>query len=560
MSRKAASILAISLILAALLPSAWLAWRFRSMPQMGAYHDDAMYLQSAKSLAEGRGYRIPSLPDTPYQTKYPPVFPFLMSLIWRMDPQFPGNLSKLTALCWSMLPLYVLLLYRVLNRWGLAPLESAAICALTALSPHFVLAGMMTMSELTFGVFSLVAIWYLERGTAESNRGLLMLAGAAGGLAFLTRTQGIAMLIGAVAFFAWRKQWSNAAAFGSVFGAGVLGWFVWTRTHSYPGVDPVTIYYVDYVRFYAASVQWNEIPQLVWINVDSILSSAARLIFAYLPMETSWRMFAWVVAAASIGGIRRLVRQSGQYHMAFFALAAFVLLVPWNWPPNERYLLPIWPAISAGFYAEMRHLFQSCRTVFGRPELSQKAVAAGFLAVLVAACSLIPYRNYDGTVRNLPLVFQYYRNMTDARVPAYEWIRKNVPAEAQILTYDDPLLYLYTGRRGLAMPIVHWVTYDGTPKRLEAYFATAPEFMREHNLDFAVMADGDFHRDLETVGRNAFQAALSNAGWFEPVLQSPGAQVYRLKSEAGLQPGASVAHAPAGTWWASVRQSTPAIR
>lgn len=524
------------------------------MPQMGAYHDDAMYLQSAKSLAEGHGYRIPSLPDTPYQTKYPPVFPFLMSLVWRMDPQFPGNLSKLTALCWSMLPLYVFLLYRVLSRWGLAPLESAAICMLTALSPHFVLASMMTMSELTFGVLSLIAIWHLERGTAESDRRLLMLAGAAGGLAFLTRTQGIAMLIGALAFFAWKKQWRNAAAYGGVFGAAVAGWFVWTRMHGYPGADPVTIYYVDYVRFYAASVHWKELPQLVWINVDSILSSAARLIFAYLPMETSWRMFAWVVAAASISGIRRLVKQSGQYHMAFFALAAFVLLVPWNWPPNERYLLPIWPAIAAGFYAEMRHLFQSCRTVFRRPEYSQKAVATGILAASVAACSLIPYRNYDGTVRNLPLVFQSYRNMTDARVPAYEWIRKNVPAEAQILTYDDPLLYLYTGHRGLAMPIVHWVTYDGTAKRLEAYFATAPEFMREHNLDYALMADGDFHRDLETVGRNAFQAALSNAGWFEPVLQSPGAQVYHLKSDV------SAGHAPAGTWWASVRESTPAIR
>ncbi len=530
------------------------------MPQMGAYHDDAMYLQSAKSLAEGHGYCIPSLPDTLYQTKYPPLFPFLMSLIWRMDPHFPGNLSKFTALCWSMLPLYAFLLYNVLNQWGLAPLESAAICTLTALSPHFVIASMMTMSELTFGVLSLIALFYLERGTAESNRGLLMLAGAVGGLAFLTRTQGIALLIGALAFFAWRKQWRNAAAYGAVFGAAVVGWLIWTRTHSYRGADPVTIYYVDYVRFYAASVQWKELPQLVRINVDSILSSAARLIFAYIPKDTSWRMFAWVVAAASISGIRRVVKQSQQYHMAFFALGAVVLLVPWNWPPNERYLLPIWPAIAAGFYAEMRHLFQSCRTVFRRPEFSQKAVAAGILAFSLGACSLIPWRNYDGTVRNLPLVFQYYQAMTDARSPAYEWIRKNVAGDSRILTYDDPLLYLYTGHRGLAMPIVHWVIYDSAPKRLQAYFATAPEFMREHNLDFALVADSDFHRDLETAGRNAFQSAVSNTGWFEPVLQSPGAQVYRLKADARLEPGAAADHALPGTWWASVREQMPAIR
>src|ERR1035438_7740943 len=151
---KAAPILAVALIAAALVPSAWLAWHFRSMPQMGAYHDDAVYLESAKSLAEGHGYRIPSVPDAPYQTKYPPVFPFLMSLVWRVDPQFPENLSKLTALCWSMFPIYVFLLYRVLSQWGLAPLEAAAVCVLTALSPHFVIASMMTMSEIAFGVLS----------------------------------------------------------------------------------------------------------------------------------------------------------------------------------------------------------------------------------------------------------------------------------------------------------------------------------------------------------------------------------------------------------------------
>ena len=276
MSRKAASILAFAVIVLTLVPSAWLAWRFRSMPQMGAYHDDAVYLESAKSLAEGHGYRLFSLPDTPYQTKYPPVFPFLMSLVWRLDPQFPENLSKLTALCWSMLPIYVFLLYRVLARWGFAPLEAAVMCALTALSPHFVLAGTMTMSELTFGIFSLIAIWYLERGTAESNSKLLMLAGAAGGLAFLTRTQGIALLIGALAFFAWKKQWRNAFSYGAVFSTAVVGWLLWTRVHAYKGSDPVTLYYVDYVRFYAASVQWKEIPELLRVNVDSILSSTAQ--------------------------------------------------------------------------------------------------------------------------------------------------------------------------------------------------------------------------------------------------------------------------------------------
>jgi len=524
------------------------------MPQMGAYHDDAVYLESAKSLAEGHGYRILSLPETPFQTKYPPVFPFLLSLIWRVDPRFPENLSKLTALCWSMLPLYAVLLYRVLRRWGLAELEAAAVCALTAISPHFVLASTMTMSEMTFGVLSLIAIWYLERGTAESNPKLLMLAGAAGGLAFLTRTQGIALLASALAFFAWKKQWRNAAAYSSVFGIAVVAWAAWTRTHNYPGTDPVTLYYVDYVRFYASSVQWKDVPRLLQVNVDSIFSNAAHLLFASLPSDTAGRMFGWVIAVASISGLRRLVRKSGQYHMACFALAAFVLLLPWNWPPNERYLLPVWPAIAAGFFNELRHVFESCRAVLRKPEFSQKAVAAALLAGLAAICCLIPYRNLDGTASTIPAIYEDYAKSGQARQPAYDWIRRNTPADAQLLTYDDPLVYLYTGRRGIAMPVLHWLIDGQNEKRLAAYFGTAPEFMREHGLDYVLATETDFHRDLLGMGRETFQSALARKDWFEPLFRAPGAEVYRLSD------GAPSDRTRGGTWWASVRRSTPAIQ
>src|SRR5262245_3269286 len=50
----------------ALLPSARLAWRARDMPLLGSMSDDGIYLVCAKSLAEGTGYRILSLPDQPF--------------------------------------------------------------------------------------------------------------------------------------------------------------------------------------------------------------------------------------------------------------------------------------------------------------------------------------------------------------------------------------------------------------------------------------------------------------------------------------------------------------
>ena len=80
--------LALVLFILLLTPSAWFAWRNRNMPQFGQKHDDAIYYITSKSLTEGRGYRILSLPGEPFETKYPPVLPFLLTIPWLLDPRF----------------------------------------------------------------------------------------------------------------------------------------------------------------------------------------------------------------------------------------------------------------------------------------------------------------------------------------------------------------------------------------------------------------------------------------------------------------------------------------
>ena len=60
------------IFVAILLPAYWLAFR---APAVGIFHDDGIYLVTAKALAEGKGYRIISLPAELPQTKYPILFP-----------------------------------------------------------------------------------------------------------------------------------------------------------------------------------------------------------------------------------------------------------------------------------------------------------------------------------------------------------------------------------------------------------------------------------------------------------------------------------------------------
>src|SRR5918993_349835 len=68
----------IFVVLTMLAPFYWASLHTRSV---GYYHDDAIYVVTAKALAEGRGYRHLHLPEEPVQTKYPVVLPALLALV-----------------------------------------------------------------------------------------------------------------------------------------------------------------------------------------------------------------------------------------------------------------------------------------------------------------------------------------------------------------------------------------------------------------------------------------------------------------------------------------------
>ena len=71
-------------------------------PAAGTFHDDGIYLVTAKSLAEDHGYRIISIPGEPPQTKYPILFPWLVSLVWRLvSLRFPQTYRGCELCHWS---------------------------------------------------------------------------------------------------------------------------------------------------------------------------------------------------------------------------------------------------------------------------------------------------------------------------------------------------------------------------------------------------------------------------------------------------------------------------
>src|SRR5579863_7047558 len=170
-------LLKLSILLGMLLPAAQFAWRCRQMPEFGYLHDDAILFVSAKSAAHG-DYRIESLPEEPAQTKYPPLYPYYLSLIWRINPHFPENLQLATWFSFALLPPFLLLAWFYYRRELDEP-RSWLLTALLAVNPFIVLFSCTMFSEMFFMCWLLAALLALGRPGIR----MALLAGVLGGCA-----------------------------------------------------------------------------------------------------------------------------------------------------------------------------------------------------------------------------------------------------------------------------------------------------------------------------------------------------------------------------------------
>src|SRR6266699_2678187 len=64
---------------------------------VGILHDDAMYVILARSLATGQGFRYLNLPGSPPATHFPPGYPALLAVLWKVFPRFPANVLAFKA-------------------------------------------------------------------------------------------------------------------------------------------------------------------------------------------------------------------------------------------------------------------------------------------------------------------------------------------------------------------------------------------------------------------------------------------------------------------------------
>jgi hypothetical protein len=487
------NLVAAAIILLTLIPLARLAWNARDMPLLGGMSDDATYLAGAKSLAEGTGYRIMSLPDEPFQTKYPPLFPWLLSFIWRIDPHFPSNLPLAAGFAWIMFLGFAISAWFFYREIGFGALPRSILCAMLMTTWIVVLWSVTLFSDFLFTGLLLVSLILAERAGKQGSSGwVTAAAGAVAGLAYLTRTAALPLLLSAPLCYAISKQYRRGALFVAAMSPAVVSWTFWMSTHLSHRTNAVSLYETDYVGYYLYDLSWRDLPAMISMNALAIFYAIRNLLIL---TDDSSLWFAALLSAGCISGVVRLCRLRGLRQYPLFACLYTILLVVWHFQPNGRFLIPLLPLLLAGFWVEVNHLSVMIRSTLRSSSLANRSVAlllsAGLLVVLYLAID--SRRSF--VFRDFPAMIDLARQrMVNSRA-AYEWISKNLPADASILSSRDAQLFLYSGRHSACQPLRAKAVYRGESQVQTAQ--SAADIARQLGIGYYFV---DFHErpDVKT--------------------------------------------------------------
>lgn len=429
----------------------------------GRFQDDSIYFSSAKVLAKGGGYVIPSFPGTPPQTKYPFLYPWLLSWIWKLNPSFPHNLKQgvwLTEFfgCWTLAVTFLLL--RKLP--GIGEWPALFLVGLCTVHPIFLRLSGSIMADLPFMALLLTAVLLADSAMRPGAAAhLAMATGAFAALSVGMRTIGIAVVAGIFLAALWRRAYRQAILLSAVAGVvmAIESWptlFHQVAAQSQDGAQgwqQTWAYYADYGRFWRFSVpgMWPFL-NMVKLNLLLLVSGPGPFVIAPLsgPTTLLHTLLFSVLTVPIVAGIARRGKGEEWMPIHFVFLTYCAVLLMWPFPLFDRYFLPFLPLFFAGLWMETPRLFALLRANLRRgTSFMQRAIAAGLVAILLAISVFAGWNYLVADPHRLQLASTSRARAMEERKQAYEWIREHTGPDIRIAAYDDVILYLYTGRQGL---------------------------------------------------------------------------------------------------------------
>ncbi|MFY9611125.1 MAG: hypothetical protein WAU45_21260 [Blastocatellia bacterium] len=515
----------------------------------GLYGDDALYVTSAKALATGQGYRILSLPYEPRQTLYPPLFPFLLSLIWKAYPQFPANLTVMMLLSIMATLGFLALSYRYLVSQGYATAgQGLIVISLAAINWRTMYWATILLSDMFYAAFSVAGLYLAEKYETKAGdqaRGIAL--GVIMGLAFLTRTSAITLIIAVAAYYVLRRKWRRVLLPVAIALAFVIGWGIWSQLNrsSFSGAN--SDYYAGYVRCFSEAFKYlqalngtstlSTLTGLVGTNFALLLIASvpvACLGLGYgLPRVGFILLVFLTIGLITAGVLRRAGARLSLLHIYLIPYFALHLLLPGS--AYDRYLMPVVPFLLVFLVTELdvvisavRDRLKSRENVFGR-------VGAAFVGTVLLVSIALALSSNAAAIYKLSAAASFKKTAQPPAefAEAIDWINTHTNPSDVLVCNSDPMYYLYTGRKATASYSLIMLTTVPYQARQPSPDEQAREFLKivkENNGGYLVLNSTDFGYESDVPGVSIKDLVERSAQMFIPVFKAPDGRsaIYRI--------------------------------
>ncbi len=516
LNRSDAAVFALMVLVGIGVTGAAIAWP----DPIGWWEDDGVYLVTAKAMAEGRGYRHLHLPGEPWQTKYPPLYPSVLALIWRAWPQFPENLLLVRALNGAMAVGAAWLAYLLARRAFDVARWVAALAAILALVNFYwqALIG-SAMSEHLYALLCFAALYAgsrFEFDTAEvvparsSARSLLraVLLGLLVSAAALTRTVGVALVAAVMLSLVRSKRWTPLAVSASIVALVASAQGTWLATARQSNASIAESSALAYDLEYSAW-QPRDTGSLAWVawhNAGEIPFTLFKMIASPPPALATWATSGGRLHAAPLLAVLAAIVfliatgmavtwRRGREAAHLLVLFSIALMLTWPFPPS-RFLAPLLPLLLLWLLAGASRTADAAATIVlgharahGRDLGTAGAVAAAMVGVLIALRSVGSSLSAPGS--------ESARSLERDRAACAEMLRRRTPPSAIIAAPHGPYYHLITGRSFVPLfpavdPVSEFYPPDRSWLTLGAGDTTQRHMRFKHVLEALLV---DYYRD-----------------------------------------------------------------
>ena len=432
---------------------------------IGVFYDDAQYLILAKALASGDGYRFVNLPGAPAATHFPPGYPLLLALLWKISPRFPENVALFKLANALLLAVLAAGTFRFARRGLGLPSAVALVATLagTTAIPTLVLSSSV-MSEPLFLAVLIPLLAFVDRastaGSAQRNQTALraaLIAGAGVAAVSLIRSHGIVLIGAAAGTYVLRGRRREAIVCAGTAVLLLVPWFIWTQRYDAALAPLVRGAYGSYGGWLLSGLR-SEGAHLVTATIrDNVATVAWSIARSLVPGNRPMLHAVSAVAFAALSTVAIPTMWRHARTMLLFVALYLVVVIIWPFSPL-RFVWGIWPLVMLFPAVGASALWESTPTGTWSSRRIASAAASTIVVVGLIWFTVVGYANawWGANARF------HARRIVDQLA----WVgTKTQPADI-VASDAEGAVYLYTGRR--AVPLASF---------------TAAEYLRDPTLN-----------------------------------------------------------------------------